>query len=243
MTYKNLAPDGSSLGDDIVAYTLGDTSLFAVAEDGTITTAESFAPDQTLESTDFLGWSTEKNGAVMSEIPLAGEDIVLYPVYKAPDAPEMTGELSLRTSGAQGIRFKANIAIATHRDSTEYGFLVTRQALLDQTGTSDDAFVLGSAVPYVKGVAYQKDRASNFSYDNGDGVNFTYTAVLRGIPQSKPYYTEKMAVRPYVTVAGVNYYGTVQKASVEDAVDALLANNPEAAGDAYVKAILETLGR
>lgn len=243
VTYKNLAPDGSSLGDDIVAYTLGDTSLFAVADDGTITTAESFAPDQTLESTDFLGWSTEKNGTVMSEIPLAGEDIVLYPVYKAPAAPAMTGELSLRTSGAQGIRFKANIAIATHRDSTEYGFLVTRQALLDKTATSDDAFVLESAVPYVKGVAYQKDRASNFSYDSGDGVNFTYTAVLRGIPQSKPYYTEKMAVRPYVTVAGVNYYGTVQKASVEDAVDALLANNPEAAGDAYVKAILETLGR
>ena len=52
-----------------------------------------------------------------------------------------------------------------------------------------------------------------------------------------------MVVRPYVTVAGVNYYGNVQKASVEDAVDALLANNPEAAGDAYVKAILETLGR
>ena len=66
---------------------------------------------------------------------------------------------------------------------------------------------------------------------------------MRGIPQSKPYYTEKMVVRPYVTVAGVNYYGNVQKASVEDAVDALLANNPEAAGDAYVKAILETLGR
>jgi len=85
ITYNAEYPDGT-MGNDTVKYFF-DCSALSVADDGTVT---GLPESYTVENTDIeffgytiAGWSTKKDAAsAMEEIPLNGEDIELYPIWK-----------------------------------------------------------------------------------------------------------------------------------------------------------------
>ena len=84
ITYNAEYPDGTS-GEATVKYYF-DASSLTVADDGTVSGLPSSYTVETVKKTcpgyKLAGWSTEKNAsAPLTQVPLNGEDIELYPVW------------------------------------------------------------------------------------------------------------------------------------------------------------------
>ena len=173
---------------------------------------------------DFAGWALKPDASAfetVSTIDLTG-DTTVYAVWVNKNAPITSDKTSIRTSGVTGIRFKASVynKILTSEDDTEIGFLVTRSIYSDYMESDYNGLTLDMASDglALKGAAYAKTDGEvtvNHISDDGDGVYYSFTACLTGIP--KGYYMENILVRPYVTLGNVTYYGQTKEESLYNA--------------------------
>lgn len=179
----------------------------------------------TTEGYRFAGWSRTDGGKVMKARYAHFNfvrDETLYAVWEKVEAPALTGEVSLRTTGLQGIRFRASAAsTVTLGDNVELGFLATRNKFF----TTEEAFTLDN----VKNASGKAQYATGLAYKKADGVEsinklelsdegvYNYAAVLVNIPESKANYIEQLYLRPYVKIGDVTLYGTTMHKSLYEA--------------------------
>ncbi len=217
-----------------------------------VTTAEtyinlnSFVPT-TDEGYRFVGWSRTDGGKVIATASRYSRfnfirNETLYAVWEKLEAPELTGEVSIRTNGTQGIRFRASAASSIlNGDNVEIGFLVTRAKFYsDESFTLENVKDANGKTRFVSGAAYEKaDGVENVNrLELAESGNYTFAAVLIGIPESKENYTEQLYIRPYVKYGGVTLYGAVMHKSLYEVAD-LISNSEGYTGLDFVERILE----
>jgi len=132
--------------------------------------------------------------------------------------PVNSGDAEIRVSAAvqkTGIRFKASITPSLKAVSSEYGFILAREDVLESLdaeltfGLNKEGLANGEGVLFVRGVAYKTDENGNvvtdkIYSDNEDGsVNFTGVAVGFDISVKKQV-TTKLTARPYVIIKNAN---------------------------------------
>lgn len=146
-------------------------------------------------------------GAEVSSAVMECDNFKIY--YREYDyAPLSYNESSMRISAPSGIRFKASVSAyeREHEDLKEYGFIVTRKAVLDEAEVSEWSFTQESGVKFAKGAAYGnvngKDIDKIFATENGRTF---YTAVIYNIPADK--YDDDLVVRPYIVLGDEVVYG------------------------------------
>ncbi|MBQ8759747.1 MAG: hypothetical protein IJZ20_08660, partial [Clostridia bacterium] len=208
-----------------ITYTgIGD-EYFLYDENGNIATSYDVDSAKTLISDsgrEFLGWSTEENASVaITEVTLANEDVVLYPVWGPDYAPEaLVDTVSLRTSLPQGIRIASFVSNGVRENAVEYGYITARADALasadytDLTYDADVTKVITSA--YEKGtkdVIYlnaseSTDEAKVVFGDAAlDELGVYFTGVYVGIPETSDAYKTDLVSRPYVKVGDNYFYG------------------------------------
>ncbi len=184
-------------------YTLADTALYT-----------------------FKGWSENGVSVIADQsnyIPTG--NVVLYPVWeKKADLFEIefTQYRPATETKSAGIRFYSLITLETVEASSEYGFIVTLEELLN-----DKEFTMDSGVNYMKGSAFERDPNGNVKKNvvyatkpssNAPGVvlndNQAVTAVIVGIPENA--YKKNFVVRPYMVIGGNTYYSEAKKANYYD---------------------------
>ena len=94
ITYKNLRPDGTSGGEDKVLYYLGteEEKAAVTASTGTVTgLPESYPVSSAVKfkasGYTLVGWALAEGGEAVANVPLANEDIELYPVWEEGEEP------------------------------------------------------------------------------------------------------------------------------------------------------------
>ncbi len=110
-TYKNIGPDGTALGEDIVKYFLADTNALSVDYNSTtgkydingLPTAYTVDSSNKLAVSGytFMGWTTTQGSTqAATSVELNNEDIELYPIWKynwMPGKNVYTGNLLVQT--------------------------------------------------------------------------------------------------------------------------------------------------
>lgn len=148
-----------------------------------------------------------------------------------PLAPEMSGVVDYREKeGASGIRFRAFVDLDKRARADSYGFLVTREAYLENGDASRLFFGISrpdGSPAYAYADAYEKDPVSgeirkDIQKAVDDEGTVTFTGVLVGIPVSRE--DEVMVARPYLRIGEHTFYGdpvksTAALAKVGETVD------------------------
>jgi len=168
-----------------------------------------------------------------------------FKVTYTPYSPETIKLASYRpeneneTGGPAGIRFVSYVTDGQKTQSSEFGFVVTRKALITSDGVIDyDKLNLNG----VEAVAYDKTTSavnsdnvkvvaraayngtsSRIYTDDGNNINSSYkglfaeffTGVLYGMSTSQQK-SDVFVARPYIKVDGVYYYGECHEASYND---------------------------
>lgn len=128
---------------------------------------------------------------------------------KEPGAPDGAG-IGYRAGSngiTPGIRFGASLSNAQKERVEEYGFIVTREALLD--GSSD--FTMKNASKYIQKPLYRADG------NEQKPEELTFNGVVTGIPSGRE--DEVFWVRPYIRYKNSDtvFYGKVMSASLAEA--------------------------
>lgn len=149
------------------------------------------------------------------------------------ETPETEKVTSVRTETPAGIRFRANIGKSVRgidADVAEYGFIVTRKALLGDKELTHDC-----GVTYVTGTSYNNVKKTDTIYalDSETG-DVTFTAVLIGTPETKEGYTSEFVVRSYVKVGASYFYGDTHSDSIYEAAKRLGETDSE-----YIKNVIK----
>jgi hypothetical protein len=140
----------------------------------------------------------------------------------------------IRTSGVQGIRFRASVSDISRELSesedgyeiSEYGFVVTAET--KASGLSGKDYTLDMALvnskKAVKGVAYNKNSGKDIVFENTDNRT-VFTSVLKNIPFENKALTTQIASRPYYILTDgeteIVIYGEITKRSVYDVAKAI----------------------
>ena len=220
--------------------------------------ADLFEPELTEEdkSNFIIGWALTENAPETEMITSYSttSEVVFYPVYQRP-VPETLNKYSIRFGEKNGLRFAAVVDLALRKSSAteEYGFLVTRKALLGDNANDTlkvwisegeevwdteekTSGVTEENVVFVAGRAYQKSSGIDLIYDNAGGTKLDeesikngtaigITVVLTNIPVKN--YKDNFVVRPYVKIAGTYYYGEAKENSYYAVADAIKNNTDE----------------
>lgn len=175
------------------------------------------------------------------EIALENKDITLYAVVDL-DTEKQVGFKFITKNGTKNgaIRFTSTISFADKAAADEYGFLATRQVLLDamaekasketdeevkKTIVTDLTFDFkdGDKALYVAEKAYEKGTdLDKMSGQTDDGVIFN-AAVIGIKATDKGQVNEKIVVRPYVKFVNgettYTFYGEKSSASLVEAAE------------------------
>ena len=126
------------------------------------------------------------------------------------NAPEsLPADTAYTAKGStNGIRFNADVSLAKKANADEYGFVVTREALL-----GNDILTKDSSVNKVVGTAYEKATGKDLIYAANE-ENVTYAAFVHGIPAGSE--DEVIVTRPFLVSGGLTYYGSAMSASLAE---------------------------
>ncbi len=167
----------------------------------------------------FAGWSKTDGGEILSGSFSITENTVLYPVWEHIKITHA----SFASSPRLGIRFLSLVENATMDEASQYGFIVTREALLDAAGIDKADFKVDSNVMLINGVAYDKQNNIDVVYSTvtdkkAPGVvtdkNRAVTAIITGIRYG--YENDNFVVRPYIVVNGKTYYSNAVTKNYND---------------------------
>ncbi|MGN1122279.1 MAG: hypothetical protein ACI4RV_07920 [Eubacteriales bacterium] len=195
----------------------------------------------------FLGWALTPDAGiedVVDSIDLTG-DTTVYAVWgEQKYLPSMNNELSIR-SGSQdvsGLRFRATISADSKAFVEEYGFLVTREVILNElaaTPGAESELTFGLRQPgtqnpaYVTGVAYKKGE-KDVVYSIDASGRTTFTAVCVNIPSTA--YQEKIVARTYMKyLNGSGNAITLYGNSVSGSIYEVAAAIKQAGGEDYTQ--------
>jgi len=166
-----------------------------------------------------------------------------------PATPTTGAEKSIRASGdPSGIRFKASLTKNDMADTTEYGWIVTREELLNNAGIAAADFTLESSVKMSKGWNYGNGTDVAKIFEQDDEYAW-FTAVLYfsateddGLP-SADKLAGKLVARPFVKNGGEYLYGEpTAPASMYDVAYAIWADcEAWDALDGYAQTYLDDL--
>jgi len=133
---------------------------------------------------------------------------------------------SIRTSSPMGVRFKSSVLTSAKNEEAEYvideyGFIVaTEEALGDDELTLDFS-------KYVKGVAYNKETATDIVFDSSNDEMHVFTGYVKNIPVAN--YKTNLVCKTYtkITVDGRQFtlYGEPVVGNVYDTAKALLEDD------------------
>lgn len=143
--------------------------------------------------------------------------ILLCFAIDASDAPVITGNAGIRTDEPVGIRVSAEIAsrVAKDKNTTEYGFIVTRKAFLKAKGIPAEHFTLDSPVGYSKGVSKGVVNGVPVDiYNKKTSTKVYFSCSISGI--TPYYYMDVLVVRPYVVFSERSEYGAPLEISMYD---------------------------
>ena len=127
-------------------------------------------------------------------------------------------ENSIRVNSPAGIRFKSSVSKLTREEATltEYGFIVTRKAILDAKGVNGADFTMENEAMKdadEKGVSYGMENGKKVDrIFESDSVNTFFTAAVYNIPADK--YDDVIVVRPFVKIGEEIIYGEPMAASI-----------------------------
>lgn len=185
-------------GYNTVSYYDGDTLLFTDENRGLGTGYLLNGNYPEKEGYTFLGWSLEENGAIVNAIDLTA-DTSVYAVWAEGEveAPyTYTSFAEIRSAadsfnGKDALRFKASVTLDQKAYADEYGFLVTREALLPKGA----AFTFDTTANYLRAVAYNAADGTDIIYANED-EDVIFTVACYNIPEDK--HDDKVVVRSYL---------------------------------------------
>ena len=133
---------------------------------------------------------------------------------------------SIRTDNPMGVRFKASVLTSAKNEEIEYvideyGFIVaTEEALGDEELTLDFS-------KYVKGVAYNKETATDIVFDSSNDEMHVFTGYVKNIPVAN--YKTNLVCKTYtkIKVFGKEFvlYGEPVVGNVYDTAKALLEDD------------------
>lgn len=129
-----------------------------------------------------------------------------------PATPTTNEEKSMRIDDPTGIRFKAELTKADMTDTTEYGWIVTREKLLTDAGIAAADFTLDSNVKMSRGWNYGNGTETAKIFEQDDEFAW-FTAILYfsateddGLP-SVDKIAGKLVARPFVKNGDEYLYG------------------------------------
>lgn len=206
-----------------------------------------------VETLAFMGWATTPDAGkadVVNAVDLTG-DITVYAVWEeCLGASDPEKRFGIRCDENAGVRFRASISADAKAFVEEYGFLVTRQALLDELKDvpavkKELTFEFrrpGTQTPlYAYGAAYRKGE-KDIEYAVDAQGNTTFTAVCTGIPADAA--RETLVARTYVRyVTGSGTEVTVYGGEVSCSLYDVALSVREAGGDDYLnnKAFIDSI--
>ena len=167
----------------------------------------------------------------------------------AVSPPEISGDASIKTEDPLGLRVKAVIdtQTASHQNTLEYGFLVSRKVFLSGNGLTNHDLAFGCAVHYDKGVAkgtVNGDDVDKF-FDRND-TELYFAGHIYGI--SPKYYTDIIVARPYIISIDGVAYGEPVEMSIYGVAKDICANEdmfevlPEEQKEALISVIVSVEG-
>ncbi len=151
-----------------------------------------------------------------------------------------TDEISVRTSGPSGIRYRAALDAKTcaNPNLTEIGFMATREAHFTNQFVTEDNFTLDNEKSQNKAfctvVSISSDKMDNYLTPDPATQNSYFNAVVVGVPDAN--LKEKIYLRAYAVCGGVKYYSNVKAQSIYEAAKTVKDSYPD---DAYIKNIIE----
>ena len=180
---------------------------------GSKTAKTSFADTAWLDS---LGFDMVSVWQVSDGVP------TLCRCYEDPPVSVPT-ECAFRTrnvdgSLTDGMRFMAYISDEQFNRTAEYGFIVTRNVLLEREGVEKDAFTKNTMPEnrYVTGVSYSKAQNIDRAAGIDDAGNVRFAGFVYG--DSPVFPDDEMVVRPYIVFTTQNsenvFYGDVMSATL-----------------------------
>ena len=144
--------------------------------------------------------------------------------------PNSYKENSIRVNDPAGLRFKSSVAniVRENNDLVEYGFIVTRQAILTNLGIDVNDFTMSNSdLPsnaYVKGVNYGMEDGKKVDriFEIKDNTTF-FTAAVYNIPAS--HYKDVIVVRPFVKTEDRVVYGAPMAASIYEVAQRIASSD------------------
>lgn len=153
-------------------------------------------------------------------------------------------ENSIRVSDPAGIRFKSSVTntVRENKSLTEYGFIVTRQVILDKLGVNSNDFTMDNSAmsegTYVKGVSYGTDNGKAVDRIFGtEGENVFFTAAVHNIPVN--HYKDVIVVRPFVMTGERVVYGEPMSSSIYAVAERIASSSDNAAYKTIADKILK----
>ena len=133
--------------------------------------------------------------------------------------PVSSDKVSLNLEERVTARVKASLQLEAVRSNktTEYGFIVTRLALLEHHGVALDDFYDGCIDRIVKGISRGEINGETINEHFQIGEDGLYFAALMRNLNSE-FYDETLVARPYVVYDGNTYYGDVIMVNVIDLI-------------------------
>lgn len=158
-----------------------------------------------------------------------------------------SGDVSVRTTDPQGIRFfgKINNAVIESLNGygmdIRYGFIMTAES--EYNNLAEDYVLdmnLVNSGKAKKGIAFSNVSGSEKNlYISKNETDITIAGVLYGIPKTKEGVKTVIASRPYFELSGVIIYGEVTKASIYDVAKAIYGKPGYESAQAYAKEIID----
>ena len=135
------------------------------------------------------------------------------------NVPITSKTISMRADAYTGIRFRASVSVKMKENekTNEFGYIVTRQVLLNNAGVETNDFTLESDVKKLTGTAYVKGSVDKV-FENNGSFNY-FTAVLYNIPEGQ--YDDVLVARPYLVHDGVTTYGAPVSSTLRSVATAL----------------------
>ena len=130
-------------------------------------------------------------------------------------SPEIYGRIDIKTEDLPGLRTVAVVDtdIASHENTVEYGFLVSRKVFLSGNGLTNYDLTLDCKVSFSKGVAkgvVDGETVDKF-FDKTD-TKLYFAGHFYGI--SPQYYTDIIVARPYIISVDKTAYGEPVEMSI-----------------------------
>lgn len=216
----------------------GDLETVYLAKDETITLPTTTG--YTKAGFVFGGWTVDGAKATTVTATQFKQNVNITAVWNpAYDAPvSYANETTIRTKNPAGLRFIASVADDVAKDdSVEYGFIVTRKALLDAAKIDEADFTHNSAVKKTSGISH--DKTTHLTFRNADNNTF-FAAALVGIKAAN--YKDTLLVRPYFKSAdGIYYYGVPMSASIYDVAKTMSESAEFASYTDEMKAVVNAI--